>query len=186
MSGRRTRLDSLAHVWSLAFVVSALVSCTPSIHDVVARGDVELVTTMIEADASLVHARNDMEKTPLHYAVTNRKDEIITLLIEQGAEVDAADLTGMTPLHVAATLDRYDQAVLLLDNGAEIEARDSFEDTPLHSAAMHGNLKVLNLLAKRGAKLGALNGDGLSPAELAKKYNRSDALKRLETLIADE
>lgn len=159
-----------------------IAGCAPSVHDVVARGDIERLESMLAENPDLIHSRNKMEKTPLHYAVTNRKSEIIELLIERGAEVGAADVTGMTPLHVAATLNRVHEAILLLEAGADLEARDAFGDTALHGAAMHGQISILRELIKRGADSQAVNNQGLTPSGLAKKHRRTRAASVLDGL----
>ncbi len=168
-------------------VLCMAAGCTPSIHDVAARGDVEPVKAMLAGDPGLVHARNGMEKTPLHYAVTSRRKDVTAFLLDAGADINAVDKTGLTALHITTlrhSPDRIDEAAQLLDAGADLEAKDAFGDTPLHSAAMHGKLKILDYLVERGADVHATNAAGLTPLELAKKHRRTDAAKRLETLMS--
>jgi len=159
-----------------------LAGCGSSLHDTVARGDLALAEEMLAENPALVHDRNELEKTPLHYAVTEARIEALPLLHAHGADLNAADITGMTPLHVAATRGRRDEADWLLEHGADLEPRDHYGDTPLHTAAIFDG-GLITPLVRRGADLAALNNEGLTPLEVAEKYQNEAAaalLRRLE------
>ena len=169
-----------------AFVL-ALSACQPSPLDLAAKGDVERFRKLAAEDPALIHARNDLDKTPLHYAVTNGRTEMIAYLLEQGADIDAADATGMTPLHVATVRhapDRVKEVAQLLDAGANGAAQDSFGDTPLHSAAMHGKIKILNYLLERGLDPMVKNREDFMPLDLAKRHRQSKIVERLEAVLS--
>jgi len=139
----------------------------------------------LAANPESIHALNDLEKTPLHYAVTSSRTEMIAYLIAEGADLAAADRTGMQPLHVAIVQhapDRPDQVAQLLDAGAGIGAQDDFGDTPLHQAAMFGKIRILKYLLERGADPSVKNKEGLTPLELARKHRRTEAAEHLEAL----
>ncbi|HZZ41871.1 MAG TPA: ankyrin repeat domain-containing protein [Tepidisphaeraceae bacterium] len=57
-----------------------------------------------------------------HAIRRGRSVEIITLLIQNGADVNRPDKTGMAPLHLARRLGRTDIAELLLQHGATDDA----------------------------------------------------------------
>lgn len=181
MSASRThRMDGFARRMALAWVVSGpLLCCAPSPHDLAARGDVERLAERLDEDPDLIADRNDLDKTPLHYAATYGKPESIELLLMRGADPNAADRTGMTPLHCAATLNRVREAELLLGAGGRIDARDAFGDTPLHTAAMHGQMGFVEFLLARGADPNVKNNEGLTPAELARRHRKADVADRL-------
>jgi ankyrin repeat protein len=78
---------------------------------------------------------------------------IATLLLDQGADVNATDQFGNTSLHLAV---RYPELVrLLLERGARVGARNAFGDTPLHRAV--GDRRVVELLLGAGADATARN-----------------------------
>ena len=83
----------------------------------------------------------------MHHAASHSGAEVVRLLLERGADVNAQDRHMKTPLH-AATSDGYRWAAephvasaeviaLLLENGAEVNARDGEKRTPLHSTALY-------------------------------------------------
>ena len=169
------------HLLGLCYllILAGLCGCGTSVHDDVARGDMDALTRKIEREPELLESRNALGKTPLHYAVTFAQKDAMEFLIEQGADLSAPDGTGLTPLHVAAIVDVRGAARLLLDAGAELEAKDSFGDTPLHSAAMHGSMRVLEFLLARGAEASARNQEGVTPLDLARRHDQTEALERL-------
>jgi ankyrin repeat protein len=163
-----------------------LAGCAPSPHDLIARGRNDELRRALEKDAtSVLAARDRKEKSPLHAAVSCENRVAMELLVERGADVNAADVTGMTPLHVAAMLGRAAEAEWLLDRGARLDARDSFGDTPLHTAAVFGQGGVLQILARRGAALDTPNTAGKTPFMLAHDNRQPRVAALIESLLAD-
>ena len=70
------------------------------------------------ADAAAV-ARNPMAVTPLHSAAASRASDIASLLLENGAAVDARQQGGWTALHAAAMHGDEALVDLLLSRGAD-------------------------------------------------------------------
>ncbi len=90
--------------------------------------------------------------TPLHHAVEFFNREIMQLLIEHGANVNAAESGGWTPLHFAANEPQPDAIPILVSAGANLRARDSDGRTPLQLAQNKGHSREVALLQKYGAK----------------------------------
>jgi ankyrin repeat protein/tetratricopeptide (TPR) repeat protein len=90
-----------------------------------------ILKRLIDAGAN-VNATLANGETPLHYAVAGNKPEILALLVEHGANVNAArDHNGWTPLHYAVEAARPGLAELLLRKGADPNVRASGGSTPL-------------------------------------------------------
>jgi len=77
--------------------------------------------------------------------------ERVTLLLDQGVDVNTKDEEGRTSLHIASWRGHFDIASLLLKNGADINARDNFGDTSLHDCCWKESVESVNFLLKNGA-----------------------------------
>jgi len=157
-----------------------LAGCGPSIHNAVAKGDIETVKAMLAADHGACEARDRIGKTPMHFAITFARPEILAELIAAGCDVNAVDDTGMTPLHVAAFIDLPGAVPVLLAAGATIEAKDEFGDTPLHTAAMRGWTRSVEILLGAGAEVSVRNNEEMTPGELAEKYGQAETAEMLK------
>jgi len=89
--------------------------------------------------------------TPLHYTAINGDIEIVEMLLNRGANVNAANQCGITLLHSAVKRKKMEIIELLLKKGAYVNARDSDSVTPLHLAVENGSEEIVKLLLKHGA-----------------------------------
>ncbi len=94
------------------------------------------------------------ECPPIHYAADGGHADIVRLLIERGADVNAHHPRyRWYPLHEAANQGHADVAALLLDHGAEVNPANHDALTPLLMAAAEGRRDVVVLLIERGAPI---------------------------------
>ena len=83
-----------------------------------------------------VHIRDWNGNTLLHIAATSSYNplEVLKLLWDRGAKVDARNTDGRTPLYEA---DTAEIARWLLDHGADVNVRDQEGKTPLYRTIMY-------------------------------------------------
>lgn len=95
------------------------------------------VYPLLAANRSLVAASDAAGSTLLHHAAAFGTIDTMTLLLDEGAPVNAKNNRGSTPLHWAI----HDEAKvrLLLARGAAVNARQVEGRTPLYQAASLGN-----------------------------------------------
>jgi ankyrin repeat protein len=91
------------------------------------HGSTEMVRLLLGAGANLEEENGRMGETALMVAVSCGEGhvEVARLLIEQGANTNAKDVTGRTALMVAARSGDPSLVAMLLSSGAEIELRDN-------------------------------------------------------------
>jgi ankyrin repeat protein len=93
-----------------------------SIFSAMSVGDLDLVRAVVEDSPDALDrrlSRFEDEMTPLHLAVHQRRDDMLDLLIELGADLDAVDVHGQTPLSRALAMDHHAAARRLLAAGAK-------------------------------------------------------------------
>jgi len=116
---------------------------------------------------------------PLADAIENGRRDDVLKLIEQGADVNAAQGDGTTPLQWAAYKLDVDLVERLLKRGAKAATQNRFGATPLDEGAKAANLKIVQLLLKAGAPVDAANGDGETALMLAARTGSTDVVSAL-------
>jgi serine/threonine protein kinase len=138
-----------------------------------------------------LNAINAQGQTPLCALVSTSEvnENVIDLLIANGADVNASNKDWETPLHLAvstyygysaADIEAKRQQIMgiLIAKGAEIDAKDKDGNTPLH---LTRDRKIAELLIAKGANFDAKNNEGESPLNMVMKNTNSEAL--IELLI---
>lgn len=80
--------------------------------------------------------------TPLLFAARDGRLRAARVLLDAGANLNAADPNGITPLLMAITNGQLDVAQLLVDRGADVHAADWYGRTPLWAAVEVRNLDI--------------------------------------------
>jgi hypothetical protein len=98
---------------------------------------------------------NGFENIILPLAVRNSKLEMVELLVNHGADIDAtADIPitkGYNALLMAANHGLVHKVRFLLDRGADMSTTDPSGRTALHLAANNNHVEVVRILLDRGA-----------------------------------
>lgn len=84
------------------------------------RKNKEAVLEMLKRGAQV----NQKGWTALHYAAAAGSVDIVTILLDKYAYIDAESPSGMTPLMIAAREGQEDVVQLLLDQGADATLKD--------------------------------------------------------------
>lgn len=101
------------------------------------------VTKLLLTNGSKVNSKNKKpSNTPLHFAAINGDIEIVKMLLDRGANIDAKNQYGRTPLHNAIENKKMEITELLLNRGANINVKSNDGITPLHIAAEREYLQI--------------------------------------------
>ncbi|HEX6771000.1 MAG TPA: ankyrin repeat domain-containing protein [Acidobacteriaceae bacterium] len=120
----------------------------PLLHLAAAFADEPTVQLLLDAGADVKQlSETPMRNQALHAVLALSKDAAVTrLLIERGADVNAAQTAGYRPLHQAAVTGREDLVRILLDAGADRTARCDRGKTPAEYARERGYDAVAAML----------------------------------------
>jgi uncharacterized protein len=107
------------------------------------RGQTETVRKLIARDADV----NKTGWTPLHYAATSAHLDIIELLLESHAYIDAESPNGTTPLMMAAQYGSPAAVKLLLESGADASLKNQRGLGAIEFARLGGRSESADLIA---------------------------------------
>lgn len=108
--------------------------------------------------------------TPLLYAAAACQTSAVALLLERGANPDAAAPSGWRAIHCVAQADDSEALQLLLNQrgGAATTVEAAGGITPLHLAAFNGRLAAVQLLLASSALIDAPDEHGHMPLDDAR------------------
>jgi len=131
----------------------------------------DVIKSLIVDYSQDVNARGllpfDKEETPLHVASRRRRVDVVQLLLEHGADVDARDDDERSPLHLASDGGHVEVVRVLLEHRADTEIRDKYDCSPLERASAEGFVGVVLVLLRHGANANAQSNEKLTPLHYA-------------------
>lgn len=160
-----------------------LFNASPVMLAAIAR-NVEMIKPLVEAGDDLNRKMMMLglfPETPLLGVVEFNDVSVVRALLDAGEPTDQVDEDGITALSWAAIGNRTEVAKLLIERGADVNHVDKKGMTPLLYAASidFGDASTIDLLLKSGANAKARNREGLTAAQLAKKYGHAQVLKSI-------
>ena len=166
---------------TLALLTGAVLP-DPLLVDAVRQGDVDEVRSLLNDGADPNEAQGD-GLTALHVAAQEGHVEIVRLLLDAGATVDAKSRIGdYTPLHLANQGAHTSVARALVEAGADVSAPTSTSGvTALHLAAqVVGGQGAVKMLLESGAPVDATEAQaGQTPLMFAAAAGRTAAVREL-------
>ena len=106
--------------------------------------------------------------------------EVISKLVELGADTGFEDQYGRTVLHMAVWRSAPETVQYFLDLGLDVHAEDSQGATPLHYAGYSESPGKVELLLAQGAEVDAKDSEGRTPLHWA---TRDGVLGTVEALL---
>ena len=113
------------------------------------RGNLPLAKLLIQGDADINHPG----WTALHYASSGGHTEIMQLLLDKSAYIDAESPNGTTPLMMAARYGNSKAVQILIDEGADVQLKNQLGLSALDFAKQGNRLDSLALIEAEINKL---------------------------------
>ena len=106
------------------------------------KGRTDLMKALIDKDADV----NKTGWTPLHYAASGQQADVVEMLLEHSAYIDAESPNGSTPLMMAAMYGKESLVSLLLNAGADPSLKNHLGLTASDFAKRAGRDSTAKLL----------------------------------------
>jgi ankyrin repeat protein len=127
------------------------------------NGDTALMIASYKGDAAAVKALLDKEAEPnntgwtaLHYAAAIGNDEIVQMLLDASAYIDAGSPNNTTPIMMAARAGKILTVKLLLDSGADVTLKNDVGMTAIDLARKFEHDDIADGLTHRLKQAGKL------------------------------
>ena len=123
-------------------------------------GNIEEVKDLLSEERNFyrakVDARTYYNDTALIYASENGHIEIVEVLLDNGADVNAYNNYGNTALMMASENGHIEIVEMLLKKGADLDAKNNDGETALKTASEKGHEEVVEMLLDNGADVKTL------------------------------
>lgn len=151
------------------------------IYDLAALGGAAQLSALIATDAKIVHEYNGVGFTALHIASYFGYEDIVTLILENGGEVDKRTMDGsdLTALQSAVSNLKIDVVKALLNFKADVDVRMLGGFTPLMTAAAMGSKELVSLLIDSNANKTLISDDGRDALAFATSSGHQDIVNLL-------
>jgi ankyrin repeat protein len=123
--------------------------------------------------------------SPVADAAMTGDASAVRALIQQKAEVNAAQADGATAIQWAAYRDDLEMADALIAAGANINLANREGATPMYLASQHGSAPMIAKLLQAGADASAFGPGGETPLMLVARTGNLDAIRLLLDHHAD-
>ncbi len=127
----------------------------------VSSNDVDGVKFFSKAGASLLNQKNIGGATALHIAARSGNLEIINILLENGADVNAMDNESYTPLMRAAIIGNSKIVEALLNKGAKAESLNLNGESAISQSALSDCVECVNLILSKSDLINKMDNDAL-------------------------
>ena len=143
----------------------------------------EAAKALIVAGAKVTGPQGYAGETPLTLAARGGPETapVVELLLDKGAEVNAANDFGLTALMDATHKQPVATIALLIQRGAETDGRDHLGRTALFFASERGNVAAVRILVEAHADVKARASNGDTPLSVAQNDQIQAILRQAAT-----
>ncbi len=127
-----------------------------------------------------INDADDRGTTPLHLASAKGMTELVTLMLEKGADPKLVSSSYATALHSAAMNGHLAIARALVAKGADPLAATSQGATALHQVAYGNHTEFVSYLLSLNVNINAVNNYGQTPFHMAVLGNAQEAARLLK------
>ena len=135
--------------------------------------------------ARLIDEKRRKDFQELMHSATTGDVQAIKKLIENGANPNTSDPTGLTPLMAASHSGKVEILDVLLNAGVSIDTKDSSGYTALMFSCNAGQLSCARFLIEKGANVNEVDNDGSTPIMFCSQHGYNEIVRVLLNKGAD-
>ena len=132
-------------------------------------GNTKVIQLLLDSGAQ---QDQEAQNNALQSLAYDGKVEVISFLVDKGADVNAQGGEHGNALQAAAVNGKFEAIQLLLDKGADVNAQGGFYGNALQTAVIYGGIEATQLLLDKGADVNVQGGElGNALQAAARSYN---------------
>jgi ankyrin repeat protein len=149
------------------------------LHYACSRRDFVLVRSLVSSGEASVNFQDEDGKTPVMVCCRGDGTDILTYLIQRGANLDLANSHGWTALHFAAVYKKHLSMAVLLQHGPNAKLATTGGSTALMLSAINNSPKCETLLLQHGVAVDAIDRGGRTALWWASLYGNLSIVELL-------
>ena len=157
------------------------------LHMAVGQSNISLVEYLVSLPETKLNSRDQLERTPLHWAAILKEVDMVRLLLHHKAEHSVGDKNGIRPLHYAVQSGSLETVEAMLNSNANIIDEPAGDQrTALMWASVKGNDQIMKLLLdKKCSDVNAVDVNEQSALHMCMQSGHLQSVKVLIDAGAD-
>ncbi|KAK1840600.1 Ankyrin repeat domain-containing protein 50-like protein 3 [Colletotrichum chrysophilum] len=156
-----------------------------SVHLAALNGHDEVLLRLLPSDNDALNSRDNAGRTPLIWGSSEGHDNIVRMLLDKGADVNAQGGRYGNALQ-AASFKGHDKIVqMLLDKDADVNAQGGDYVNALYIASEEGHDDIVQMLLNKGADVNAHGGEYGNALQAASQGGHNNIVQMLLDKGAD-
>ncbi|XP_067660339.1 ankyrin repeat domain-containing protein 50-like [Haliotis asinina] len=141
-------------------------------------GDRDVVKYILSRDMTYIDDIAQCKRTPMMLAAENGHEEVVELLLNEGANMSLVDDGRNNILHLACERGHLEVVKYIVSqNKVDINSRGWKKRTPVMEAAKNGHKKVVEFLVEHGGDLSLVGYSGVNILHLACRGGHLEVVK---------
>ncbi|KAH8742671.1 putative ankyrin repeat-containing protein [Diaporthe sp. PMI_573] len=150
-----------------------------SVHLAALNGHNGVIGNLLHADTGVLNVQDCRGQTPLIWGCREGHNEIVKILLDKGAAVNAQGGFYGNALQAACFGGYIDIVEMLLDNGADVNAQGDIYGNALQAACSQGHIEIVKMLLDKSADVNTQDRQSRNALQAACSGGHNEIVKVL-------